>query len=173
MKRSILMNPSDIDWHARLLLNLKPWRNALIWHIAFSGGLDSTVLLHLLAHLAKTESLPALSAIHVHHGLQAVADAWPEHCRAVCAALGVPLQVVRVQVQPGASLERAARDARYRAFTETVQANEVLLTAQHRDDQAETLLFRLLRGAGVRGFCLLYTSPSPRDGLLSRMPSSA
>jgi tRNA(Ile)-lysidine synthase len=133
------------------LLNLKSWRNATAWHIAFSGGLDSTVLLHLLAHLAKTQTLPALNAIHVHHGLQAAADAWPEHCRAVCAALGVPLQVVRVQVQPGASLERAARDARYHAFTETVQANEVLLTAQHRDDQAETLLFRLLRGAGVRG----------------------
>ncbi|MFS2200468.1 tRNA lysidine(34) synthetase TilS, partial [Pseudomonas sp. Pseusp3] len=136
---------------AKLLLNLKPWRNAATWHIAYSGGLDSTVLLHLLAHLAKTESLPALSAIHVHHGLQAVADAWPEHCRSVCAALGVPLQIVRVQVQPGASLERAARDARYHAFSEVIRPGEVLLTAQHRDDQAETLLFRLLRGAGVRG----------------------
>ncbi|PYY72029.1 tRNA lysidine(34) synthetase TilS [Pseudomonas jessenii] len=145
------MDRPAIDLPSRLLLNLKPWRNAPAWRIAFSGGLDSTVLLHLLAHLAKTQSLPALSAIHVHHGLQAVADAWPEHCRSVCAALGVPLQVVHVQVQPGASLERAARDARYHAFTETVQPLEVLLTAQHRNDQAETLLFRLLRGAGVRG----------------------
>jgi tRNA(Ile)-lysidine synthase len=145
------MNPLKNDLSARLLLNLAPWRNARAWRIAFSGGLDSTVLLHLLAHLGKTESLPALSAIHVHHGLQAVADAWPEHCRSVCDAWGVPLQVVRVQVQPGASLERAARDARYGAFKEAIQANEVLLTAQHRDDQAETLLFRLLRGAGVRG----------------------
>ena len=139
------------DLPARLLLNLKPWRNATAWRIAFSGGLDSTVLLHLLAHLAKTESLPALNAIHVHHGLQAVADAWPDHCQSVCDALGVPLQVVRVQVQPGASIERAARDARYAAFIEATQVNEVLMTAQHRDDQAETLLFRLLRGAGVRG----------------------
>lgn len=145
------MDRPAIDLPSRLLLNLKPWRNAATWRIAFSGGLDSTVLLHLLAHLAKTESLPALSVIHVHHGLQAVADAWPEHCRSVCAALGVPLQIVRVQVQPGASLERAARDARYHAFTEVILPGEVLLTAQHRDDQAETLLFRLLRGAGVRG----------------------
>jgi len=145
------MSQSAIDLPSRLLLNLKPWRNAATWRIAFSGGLDSTVLLHLLAHLAKTGSLPALSAIHVHHGLQAVADAWPEHCRSVCAALGVPLQIVRVQVQPGASLERAARDARYHAFTEVTRPDEVLLTAQHRDDQAETLLFRMLRGAGVRG----------------------
>ncbi|EJM52622.1 tRNA lysidine(34) synthetase TilS [Pseudomonas sp. GM48] len=145
------MDRPAIDLPSRLLLNLKPWRNAATWRIAFSGGLDSTVLLHLLAHLAKTESLPALSAIHVHHGLQAVADAWPEHCRSVCAALGVPLQIVRVQVQPGASLERAARDARYHTFAEVTGSGDVLLTAQHRDDQAETLLFRLLRGAGVRG----------------------
>ncbi|MBK5553935.1 tRNA lysidine(34) synthetase TilS [Pseudomonas sp. TH03] len=145
------MSQSMIDLPARLLLNLKPWRNAKAWRIAFSGGLDSTVLLHLLAYLAKTESLPTLKAIHVHHGLQAVADAWPEHCQSMCDALGVPLKVVRVQVQPGASLERAAREARYGAFIEATQTNEVLLTAQHRDDQAETLLFRLLRGAGVKG----------------------
>ncbi|MHC8355509.1 tRNA lysidine(34) synthetase TilS [Pseudomonas sp. LB3P81] len=145
------MSQPMIDLPAKLLQNLAPWRNATAWRVAFSGGLDSTVLLHLLAHLAKTESLPALSAIHIHHGLQAAADAWPEHCQSVCDVLGVPLQVVRVQVQPGASLERAARDARYGAFIEASRTHEVLLTAQHRDDQAETLLFRLLRGAGVRG----------------------
>ncbi|AWM90565.1 tRNA lysidine(34) synthetase TilS [Pseudomonas sp. 31-12] len=157
------MSRPMIDLPARLLLNLKPWRNAQAWRIAFSGGLDSTVLLHLLVHLEKTESLPAISAIHVHHGLQAAADAWPQHCQSVCDALGVPLQVVRVQVQPGASLERAARDARYGAFVEATQANELLLTAQHRDDQAETLLFRLLRGAGVRGL-----SGMPRERVLGR-----
>lgn len=145
------MDRPAIDLPSRLLLNLASWRNATTWRIAFSGGLDSTVLLHLLAHLAKTESLPALSAIHIHHGLQAAADAWPDHCQSVCEALGVPLQVIHVKVHPGASLERAARDARYGAFTDAIQHNEVLLTAQHRDDQAETLLFRLLRGAGVRG----------------------
>jgi tRNA(Ile)-lysidine synthase len=151
------------DLSTRLLLNLAPWRNATTWRVAFSGGLDSTVLLHLLAHLAKTQSLPALSAIYVHHGLQAAADAWPQHCQSVCDALGVPLQVVHVQVQPGASLERSARDARYGAFVEATQANELLLTAQHRDDQAETLLFRLLRGAGVRGL-----SGMPRERVLGR-----
>ena len=145
------MSQLSSDLSVKLLLKLMPWRNATTWRIAFSGGLDSTVLLHLLAHLAKTEHLPALEAIHIHHGLQAAADMWPEHCQSVCDALGVQLQVVRVQVQPGASLERAARDARYGAFIEANQVNEVLLTAQHRDDQAETLLFRLLRGAGVRG----------------------
>src|SRR5476649_3104825 len=87
------------DLPSRLLQVLKPWRNAPTWHIAFSGGLDSTVLLHLLADLARHETLPALNAIHVHHGLQTVADAWPAHCHRVCTALGVPLRVVEVQVQ--------------------------------------------------------------------------
>ncbi|OYQ21307.1 tRNA lysidine(34) synthetase TilS [Pseudomonas mandelii] len=157
------MSSSRIDLSAKLLLSLKPWRNAKTWRIAFSGGLDSTVLLHLLATLAKNQSLPTLSALHVHHGLQAAADAWPAHCQSVCDALGVPLQVVHVQVQSGASLERAARDARYGAFIEATQANELLLTAQHRDDQAETLLFRLLRGAGGRGL-----SGMPRERVLGR-----
>ncbi len=140
---------------ARLLKTLAPWRNAPAWHIAFSGGLDSTVLLHLLASLAKTEALPPLSAVHVHHGLQAAADAWPAHCQSVCDSLGVRLRILRVQVPPGASLERAARDARYLAFAGVIGAGEVLLTGQHRDDQGETLLFRLLRGAGVRGLAAM------------------
>ncbi|MFZ6045009.1 tRNA lysidine(34) synthetase TilS [Pseudomonas sp. CR3202] len=136
---------------SRLLSALAPWRQAPAWRVAFSGGLDSTVLLHLLARLARHEALPPLSAIHVHHGLQAAADAWPKHCRRVCEPLGVPLEVVRVTVDSGPSLERAARDARYAAFIDRLGVGEVLLSAQHRDDQAETLLFRLLRGTGVRG----------------------
>jgi len=146
---------SRADLSTRLLTQLAPWRNATTWRIAFSGGLDSTVLLHLLATLSQHHALPALSAIHVHHGLQAAAEAWPDHCRSVCAALGVPLDVVNVQVRPGASIERAAREARYGAFVAATHGNEVLLTAQHRDDQAETLLFRLLRGAGVRGLAAM------------------
>ncbi|WP_395608853.1 tRNA lysidine(34) synthetase TilS [Pseudomonas sp. B22129] len=140
---------------AKLLQVLAPWRSAPAWHIAFSGGLDSTVLLHLLADMANTETLPPLSAVHVHHGLQAAADAWPLHCKSLCDSLGVPLRVMHVHVQPGASLERAARDARYQAFAEVTGAGALLLTGQHRDDQAETLLFRLLRGAGVRGLAAM------------------
>jgi tRNA(Ile)-lysidine synthase len=153
---------------AQLLQALAPWRNAPAWHVAFSGGLDSTVLLHLLATLANTDHLPPLSAIHVHHGLQAAADAWPVHCQSVCDSLGVPLRVMRVQVQPGASLERAARDARYQAFTEVTGAGQVLLTGQHRDDQAETLLFRLLRGAGVRGLAAMPVQRPLAGGYLVR-----
>ncbi|AOE78088.1 tRNA lysidine(34) synthetase TilS [Pseudomonas lurida] len=153
---------------ANLLKKLAPWRNAPAWHIAFSGGLDSTVLLHLLAFLANTETLPPLSAVHVHHGLQAAADAWPAHCQSICDNLGVPLSVKRVQVQPGASLERAAREARYRAFAEVTGAGEVVLTGQHRDDQAETLLFRLLRGAGVRGLAAMPAQRPLAGGYLVR-----
>lgn len=148
------MNHST-DLPTRLLTQLSPWRNAANWRIAFSGGLDSTVLLHLLVTLSQRQPLPPLSALHVHHGLQAVAEAWPDHCRSVCAALGVPLDVVAVQVRPGPSVERAAREARYAAFVAAIHRNEVLLTAQHRDDQAETLLFRLLRGAGVKGLAAM------------------
>tara|TARA_Y100001951_G_scaffold39081_1_gene30878 strand:- start:497 stop:1819 length:1323 start_codon:yes stop_codon:yes gene_type:complete len=139
----------------RLRQALAPWRTASAWCVAFSGGLDSSVLLHLLAELARREAVPALSAIHVQHGLQPVAAAWPEHCRQFCAALGIPLQVVAVQVVAQASVEQAARQARYAAFAEHLQPGAVLFSAQHRDDQAETLLFRLLRGAGVRGLAAM------------------
>ncbi|VVO25291.1 tRNA(Ile)-lysidine synthase [Pseudomonas fluorescens] len=162
------MNPSKSDLPSRLLLNLEPWRNARNWRVAFSGGLDSTVLLHLLANLAKTDSLPTLNAIHIHHGLQAAADAWPEHCQSVCDALGIALQMERVKVQPGASLERAARDARYAVFGSVTHGNDVLLTGQHRDDQAETLLFRLLRGAGVRGLSAMPAQRPLGQGTLVR-----
>ena len=99
------------DLSIRLRQAMQPWHTAPAWRIAFSGGLDSSVLLHLLAAWARDEELPALSAIHVHHGLQPAAGAWPEHCVQVCARLGIPLDIVRVQVAPGASLEQAAERA--------------------------------------------------------------
>lgn len=147
--------PEMPNLSTQLLQALSPWRNARAWHVALSGGLDSTVLLHLLAQLRQTHSLPPLTAVHVHHGLQPAAQAWPAHCQALCDSLGVPLQVFHVQVRGGASLERAAREARYQAFETVTQRHEVLLTGQHRDDQAETVLFRLLRGAGVNGLAAM------------------
>ncbi|MES2886198.1 MAG: tRNA lysidine(34) synthetase TilS [Pseudomonadota bacterium] len=122
---------------------------ATAYCVAYSGGMDSTVLLHL-AHAAR---LPNLSAIHVHHGLQASADGWAAQCRAQCAALGVPLQVVQVAVdaQHPQGPEAAAREARYAALREKLPTAAVLLTAHHAGDQAETILLRLLRGTGVEG----------------------
>lgn len=156
------------DFESRLLNFLAPWRNAPAWRIALSGGLDSTVLLHLLVQIASREALPPISAIHVHHGLQAVGDAWPEHCQHFCDSLGVPMRVVRVQVDDGASLERAAREARYTAFAEALGEGECLLTGQHRDDQAETVLFRLFRGAGVRGLSGMAACRPLGSGVLLR-----
>ena len=150
------------------MINLTPWLNASAWYIAFSGGLDSTVLLHLLADYARNHTSPPLRAIHVHHGLQSAADAWPAHCQAICNQLGIELQVIYVQVAPGASLEQAARDARYAAFKQALSPGDILFSGQHRDDQAETLLFRLLRGAGLRGLAAMPMQRALGQGSLVR-----
>lgn len=136
-------------------LALQPYRQAKAWYLALSGGLDSSVLLHILAQLRKAEPLPPLTAIHVHHGLQKVADDWPAHCTQFCAALQVPLRLRSVRINQQSNLEEAARRARYEVFEQFLGPEDVLLTAQHQGDQAETLLFRLLRGAGVRGLAAM------------------
>lgn len=118
--------------------------------VAFSGGLDSTVL---LAALCRLPLAVPLRAAHVDHGLHADARAWHEHCAAVAAELGVEFVAARVAVEraSGLGLEAAARDVRYRALAELLEPGEVLLTAHHADDQLETLLLRTMRGSGVRG----------------------
>ncbi len=125
---------------------------AACYHAAYSGGRDSHVLLHVLA--SSRRQLPGeLRAIHVNHGLQPHAARWARHCRAVCGALSVPLTVVEVDARAdsGESPEAAARRARYQAFARLVGEGDCLLTAHHRDDQAETLLLQLLRGSGPHG----------------------
>lgn len=116
--------------------------------VALSGGCDSVTLLHLLSRLGLGGRL---SALHVHHGLSPNADAWAAFCADTCAALDVPFSIRRVTVPPasGSGLEAAARAARYAAFADCDA--DCLLLAQHRGDQAETLLFNLLRGCGVTG----------------------
>lgn len=118
--------------------------------VGLSGGLDSTVLLHLLAGLRDSLGL-SLTAAHVRHGLVPGAEAWADVCGRLCAALDVPFSVCDVQVDrhhPG-GLEAAAREARRAALLGL--GDELLALAHHRDDQAETVLFRAIRGAGVRG----------------------
>ncbi|MDQ7990503.1 MAG: tRNA lysidine(34) synthetase TilS [Candidatus Dactylopiibacterium sp.] len=117
--------------------------------IGYSGGVDSTVLLHALADLREARGF-ALEAVHIHHGLSPFADAWATHCQAGCDALGVPLRIVRVQPIPaGKGLEAAARAARHAVFA-ALDVDWIAL-AHHADDQAETLLQRLVRGTGVAG----------------------
>jgi tRNA(Ile)-lysidine synthase len=114
-----------------------------------SGGVDSVVLLHLLRDLAPRHGY-TLSAVHVHHGLSPNADAWARFCRQLCREWGVPLAVRRVSVQKkGRGLEGAAREAR-RAVFARLRADAIAL-AHQLDDQAETVLLNLLRGAGTRG----------------------
>ncbi|MFF7708039.1 tRNA lysidine(34) synthetase TilS [Pseudomonas sp. NPDC007930] len=152
----------------QLLGQLSPWRHAPRWSIALSGGLDSTALLHLLNTLAQQHPLPPLRALHVHHGLQAAADAWPADCQRLCERLGVPLEVLRVQVPAQASLEEGARRARHQALASQLLPGEVLLLAHHRDDQAETVLYRLARGAGVRGLAAMPAQRPAGAGVLLR-----
>lgn len=124
--------------------------------VGYSGGLDSTVLLHWLQQSAALTGV-AVRAVHVHHGLQAAADTWVVHCQQQCAALGVPLAIHRVQpdLQQGTGLEAAARDVRRAAFLDELREGETLALAQHQDDQAETFLLRALRGSGVDGLAAM------------------
>jgi len=120
--------------------------------IAYSGGMDSHVLLHAAAAL-RTRTRWPVSALHIDHGLQPASEAWARHAAAVCAALAVPYRAERVAVRDIAELglEEAARRARYDALRRLLPAGAVLVTAHHQDDQAETLLLQLLRGAGPAG----------------------
>jgi len=116
--------------------------------IAYSGGIDSHVLLYCCAKL----KLP-VRAIHIHHGLQDVADEWVDHCRNICEQLDIYLDVVSVDAkqQDGQSPEESARNARYAALHDNLQDCDCLITAQHQNDQAETLLLQLFRTASAAG----------------------
>ncbi|MFT4938793.1 MAG: tRNA(Ile)-lysidine synthase [Paraglaciecola sp.] len=120
--------------------------------VAYSGGLDSHVLLHAMASLREQFGF-SLAAIHIHHGLSQNADLWQLHCEQVCSELAVPLQSARVKVQKASrqSLEALARELRYQKLTELAPQYSVVMLAQHQDDQLETVLLQLKRGAGPKG----------------------
>lgn len=120
--------------------------------VAFSGGLDSSVLLHALAAARDRHGRP-MSAVHVNHGLHPDARSWAAHCERVSASLGIGFSAVDVEVDlhAGDGPEAAARAARYAALGPLVGDSEWLMSAHHRDDQAETLLINLLRGSGPAG----------------------
>ena len=140
--------------------------------VALSGGADSTALL-----IASANRWPGrVHAVHVHHGLQAAADGFEAHCVTVCERLHVPLVVQRVDAShsAGESPEDAARQARYRALSEALQNNwggeiKHMALAQHADDQAETLLLALSRGAGLPGLASMGTV-SERQGVTFHRP---
>lgn len=130
--------------------------------VGFSGGLDSTVLLHAANRLVESSGLH-VTAVHVHHGLSANADVWSDACTDFCHSLNIPLTVRHVQVGDGIGegLEAAARRVRHKALLDS--SVDWILLAHHADDQAETILHNLLRGAGVRGCAGI---PSSRGRIL-------
>ncbi len=140
-----------------------------VW-IAYSGGLDSHVLLNAMQRLRQQIPNLSIQAIHVHHGLSRHADSWREHCQAVCAALKVTLYCEHINSTPlpGESVEAWAREARYNIFAKILPANAVLLTAHTQDDQAETLLLQLLRGAGPKGLAAMPQRQVFSSGYLNR-----
>lgn len=161
--KGLVTHPLLSQFNHFLSRHLKPNQRVLL---ALSGGLDSSVLLHLLA--AAKQTIPfQLHAMHVHHGLSSNADAWADFCMQQCQLLNVPLEVVRVQLDLNSKqgIEAAARQLRYEAlfdFKVNGITPDFVVTAHHQDDQAETLLLQLFRGAGVKGLASMATIDESR-----------
>jgi tRNA(Ile)-lysidine synthase len=158
-----LLQSADLDQQLAAL------QDAPHWYVGFSGGVDSTVLLHLLHRwCAAHPSAPPLAAIHVNHCLQSAAQDWQRHCEHICQALGVPLLSQTVDVSAAGRGEVAARAARYAAFEAQLPPGGVLFLGHHLDDQVETFFLRLMRGAGVEGLAGIPKRRALGDGLLVR-----
>ena len=146
------------------------WLNRLArYHrllVGLSGGLDSTVMLHCLSQQPQLAS--KVTAVHVHHGLSCHADEWLAHCQTVCTALSIPIIARRVKLDQRSNIEEHARIARYDVFATLLNANDALLLGHHADDQAETLLLQLLRGAGVDGLAAMPAVKRLNEGDLVR-----
>ncbi len=153
------------EWQAGFknrLLALNPKRI----FVAYSGGVDSSVLLHSLTKLQL--DLP-LFAIHIHHGLSPNADAWFEHCKETCEKLDIELLGHHVDLSGHASnIEQAARLARYEVFEQHIKAGDVLLMGHHQDDQIETFMMRLMRGSGLTGLTVMDEERPLAQGRLLR-----
>ncbi len=162
-----MMNPQLTP--AYLARRLAEMPDARRYWVAYSGGRDSHVLLALLQELRQQQPLE-IAAFHINHGLQADAGVWAAHCVAVCQEYDIHIEVcnAKVELGPGISPEAAARDARYAAFSSVIDADDGLLLAHHQDDQAETLLLQLLRGAGIKGTAAMPAHSAFAAGWLGR-----
>jgi tRNA(Ile)-lysidine synthase len=138
-----------------------------LW-IGFSGGVDSHVLLHALSQVQT--GLPAISAVYINHQLQTQSSQWAKHCQHICAELNIPFIEIKVdgRAMKGESPEEGARNRRYQAWKSLLQENEAILTGQHRDDQAETVLLQLFRGAGPAGLSAMPVDRALAKGRLIR-----
>ena len=137
-----------------------------LW-LAYSGGLDSSALLHALVQHAPLRA--HLRVLHVNHGLSPHAQDWQQHCAAQCADYGLPFFAEKVLVRAqGRGIEAAAREQRHAVFKRCLEPGHVLLTAHHADDQSETVLLRLLRGAGLEGLGAMAAWQSYASGFVCR-----
>lgn len=134
--------------------------------VGFSGGLDSTVLLHALA--AHSSLHPKLLAVHINHGISPNALAWQQHCEQFCRHLGIHFISEAVQFDRSANIEERARLARYAVFSALLTERDCLVLGHHQDDQAETVLLQLLRGAGVDGLAAMTELGALGKGVVAR-----
>lgn len=161
---------SQVIDHRILNQSLADLAGAGHWYVGFSGGVDSTALLHLLQEWCRTHAgSPPLTALHVNHGLQHQAQEWENHCAWICQFLKVPMLAEEVAVEEGDhGPEAAAREARYRVFEARLGPGDVLFLGHHLDDQVETFFLRLLRGSGVRGLAAMPARRPLGEGQLAR-----
>lgn len=145
------MKNSRLEIQNEIISALADFRELNRIFIGYSGGVDSHVLLDSCASLSKFKT--KITAVYIHHGLQKEADNWAIHCQKIAENLEVSFLELRVDAtaEKGESPEEAARNARYSEFKNLITENDVLLIAQHREDQLETVLLQLFRGSGLRG----------------------
>lgn len=155
--------PAVLQGCLSFLLN-GPTASPVLW-IGYSGGCDSSVLLHALHDWASGRQA-RVQAVHVNHQLHPRAAEWAEFCAQQCARCGIPLRIIEVDARPlnGKSPEAWARQLRYNACRALLGAGDCFLTAHHQDDQAETVLLQLLRGGGVRGLAAMPERAPLGDG---------
>lgn len=153
-----------------VLNNLPEACHKQLLYVAFSGGLDSKVLLHILVRLSRAGLVGEVRAIHVNHGLQHLADNWQNQCERDCKDYQIQLITTRLNlgIECHSNVEEKAREGRYHFFESIIQPEQWLLVAQHMNDQAETLLFRLLRGCGLHGAAAMRWSRPLGKGKLFR-----
>jgi tRNA(Ile)-lysidine synthase len=156
--------------HATLLAQLNQLPTPKRYVIALSGGCDSVALLHAIKQIQTQLACQQIIAVHIDHGLQSFSANWSLQCKQLCTQHQIPLTVIELNltIAKGESLEAVARHARYAAFGEFLQDQDMLLLAHHQNDQAETLLLQMLRGSGVNGLACMPAITQVNNNWLAR-----
>jgi len=164
------VKPEDSNFSSQDLLDsLSRLPTPKKYWVGFSGGADSTALLQSI-HECSEQLPPPIHAVHFHHGLQAEADAWQEHCSTFCAERDIPFLSLKLDIPLSGknSPEEEARNCRYRAVAEILGKDEMYLTAHHAEDQAETLFLNLMRGSGIEGLAGIPVLRNLENGWVAR-----